>query len=439
MSAIAIQSRGGLSGMHRRRRGAGSGYSVSMQFLPPLLLRWLALGLLVWGCGRALPATAQGFAWDVQGLPTTSLGQQVQVLREYGARWTVQEAQERFAELNPPPLRAEVLSFGIGAPPVWLRLPLHNAEPDALRMHLLMGTTWMDRADIYLLRGHKVHQQFHLGDESAVAYGVVPGFGFGWALDLPPQHSTLLVRVQSLDPLVLPLHLLDAGGLAEQRDTVQYGYELMFGALFALMLYNLALFAVARNHLHARYALYIASMLLMCVAYTGKGLAQWWPQSPGFQRYVILCTMVLFNMAGIHFAVHFLRLYRLFPLLGRWLRGAMLATVGATLGLVLLDLHLAAVWWAFGVFLVCTLLLFFMGVWALWTRQPYGRLFFLAVTTSMAGAMSTWLAVVGFIPYFPATFHAMEAGFLVDAVLLAYALGLRVIAERSEYARLRRL
>ena len=409
-----------------------------MPLFPLPLLRWLLLALLVWGGARALPVAAQGFAWDAQALPTASLGQHVQMLREYGARWTLEEAQQRFAQANPPPPLREVLSFGIGAPPVWLRLPLHNTERESLRMHLLLGTIWLDRADIYLLRGDQLLQQFHLGDESAYAYGVVPGFGFGWAVDLPPQHSTLLVRVQSLDPLVLPLHLLDAGGLAEQRDTVQYGYELMFGALFALMLYNLALFAVARNHLHARYALYIASMLLMCIAYTGKGLAQWWPQCPGFQRYVILCTMVLFNMAGLHFAAHFLRLHQIFPVLGRWLGHAKLATMLATLVLVAMDRHLAAVWWAFGVFLVCTLLLFALGVWALWARQPYGRLFFFAVTASMAGAMSTWMAVVGLIPFYGASFHAMEAGFLVDAALLAYALGQRVIAERTDPTRRRR-
>ena len=425
--------------MHRRGLGLVCGYSGSMHLFPPPLLRWLALVLLVWGGCRGLPAAAQGFAWDAQSLPTTSLGQQVQMLREYGGRWTLEEAQQRFAQTNPPAPLREVLSFGIGAAPVWLRLPLHNTERESLRMHLLLGTIWLDRADIYLLRGGKLLQEFHLGDESAYAYGVVPGFGFGWAVDLPPQHSTLLVRVQSLDPLVLPLYLLDAGALAEQRDIVQYGYELMFGALFALMLYNLALFAVARNHLHARYALYIASMLLMCIAYTGKGLDLWWPQSPGFQRYVILCTMVLFNMAGLHFAVYFLRLHQIFPVLGRWLGYAKLATMGVTLVLAVLDRHLPAVWWAFGVFLVCTLLLFAMGVWALWTRQPYGRLFFFAVTASMAGAMSTWLAVVGLIPFVSTSFHAMEAGFLVDAALLAYALGQRVIAERSHPARKHRV
>jgi hypothetical protein len=312
-----------------------------------------------------------------------------------------------------------------------LRLPLHNADRDALRLHLLLGTTWLDSADIYVLRGDKVHRQFHLGDESPYAYGVVPGFGFGWEVDLPPQYSTLLIRVQSLDPLVLPLQLLDAGALAAQCEIVQYSYELLFGALFALILYNLTLFAVAHNHLHARYALYITSMLLMCIAYTGKGLANWWPQSPGFQRYAILCSMVLFNMAGLNFAVHFLQFRRIFPMLARALLYAKWAVVGTMAGLVVLDRHLAAVWWAFGVFLVCTVLLFCLGGWAVWARRPNGRLFFTAVTASMAGAASAWLVVVGVVGYSTMSFRIMEIGFLLDAVLLAYALGQRVIAEKT--------
>ncbi|MDT8990254.1 7TM diverse intracellular signaling domain-containing protein [Curvibacter sp. APW13] len=398
--------------------------------LPMPLWRWLALAVLV--CTPML-SRADGFAWDIEGLPTHSLGRQIQLLRDYGGTWTVVDAQQRFADLNPPAPRDEVLSLGIGSPTVWLRLPLHNAQPESVRRHLLLGTTWLDSADVYLVRAGQVMRKFHLGDEGPYAYGVVPGFGFTWELDLPPQRSELLVRVQSMDPLVLPLQLLDAQALAEQRDRVQYSYELMFGALFALMLYNLALFLVVRNPLHGRYALYVGSMLVMCIAYTGKGLSAWWPDSPGFQRYFILCTMVAFNMAGLNFAVHLLRFRQQHPHWGRALLAAQWATAGVMGYLVLADWHLWAVWWAFLVFLACMLILFAFGVWALRTRQPYGKIFFAAVSISMAGAASAWLSVVGVLGYTTLQFRAMEAGFLLDAALLAIALG-RTTAARPEQA-----
>lgn len=376
-------------------------------------------------------AQAQNFAWDVQGLPTSSLGRYVQVLREYGAPWSAEQAMARFAQLNPPPLRDEVLSFGIGAAPVWVLLPLHNANPGSLRMHLLLGTTWMDSADAYVVKAGKVRSRWHLGDEVPYAYGVVPGFGFEWELELPPQRSDLLVRVQSLDPLVLPVQLLDAVALASQRDQVQYGYELLFGALFALVLYNLTLFAVARHPLHLRYALYVGSMLLLCIAYTGKGLASWWPDSPGFQRYAILCAMVLFNVLGLNFATHFLHLPRHWPQVARLVRGGAWLVLGAMVLWAILDQHALAVWWAFSVFLAATALLFGFGAWAAWTRQPSGRLFFAAVAVSMAGATLAWLAVTGTVGFSMASLHAMEVGFLVDAALLAIALGQRIIAEKK--------
>jgi hypothetical protein len=398
-----------------------------LRLIASLLLRCL-LVLAAW------PVQAQNFAWDAQALPSSSLGRYVQVLREYGTPWTVAQALERFAQTNPPPLRDEVLSFGIGAAPVWLLLPLHNDDPNSLRMHLLLGTTWMDSADAYVVRAGKVRSHLHLGDEVPYAYGVVPGFGFEWELELPPQRSALLVRVQSLDPLVLPLQLLDAAALASEREGVQYGYELLFGALFALVLYNLALFMVARNPLYVRYALYVSTMLLLCIAYTGKGLASWWPQSPGFQRYVILCAMVLFNLVGLNFAVHFLHLRQHLPRLGRLLRWSQWGVLGGLVLWLALDRHLAAVWWAFSVFLAATVVLFGVGAWAAWTRQPSGRLFFAAVSTSMAGAAIAWLAVTGVVGFSMRSLHLMEVGFLVDAALLAIALGQRILAEKNARA-----
>lgn len=415
--------------MPRGRQSARGAYHRPMANFPhPGWWRWLAVLLLVWG---GASARADSFAWDIEELPTHSLGKQVQLLRDYSGDWTVDDAMQRFISHNPPLQRDEVLSLGIGSPTVWLRLPLHNAQPDTVRRHVLLGTTWLDSADLYLVRAGQVLRRFHVGDEVPYAYGVVPGFGYAWELDLPPQYSTLLVRVQSQDPLVLPLQLLDAQSLANQRDPVQYSYELMFGALFALALYNLTLFVVARNPMHGRYALYVVSMLVMMLAYTGKGLSLWWPGSPGFQRYAILCSMVAFNMAGLHFAMHFLRLRQQHPLWGRWLVAGQWVAVGVMAALVLGDRHLAAVWWAFGVFLVCTLLLFVLGLWAMRTRQPSGRLFFVAVTISMAGAASAWFVVVGILGYSSLQFRVMEAGFLVDAVVLAIALGRYTAVEQD--------
>lgn len=393
-----------------------------------LLQQRLLYGLAVLLLLGAQPLRAAEFAWDALALPTTSLGQHVQVLREYGARWTVEEALQRFALTNPAPPRAEVLSFGIGAVPVWLRLPLHNPEQEALRLHLLLGTTWLDSADLYLLGPKGVYQQIHLGDEAPYAYGVLPGMGFGLALDLPPQATTLLVRAESVDPLILPLQLLNAQALASQREAVQYSYELIFGALFALILYNLTLFAVSRNPLHGRYALYVGSMLALALAYTGKGLSLWWADSPAFQRYIILCCMVIFNVLGLNFAMHFLRLRQLHPVWSRCLQGAQWATLGVMAALVGTDQHLWAVWWAFGAFLAFMGLSIGLAAWAVLTRQPFGGWFFAAVFISTVGAASAWLVVVGAVGYDTLRFRIMEAGFLVDAVLLAIALGRQTAA-----------
>ena len=139
---------------------------------------WVALVLLAVGWS----AQASGVA--LQALPEGSLGKHALVLVEApGAPLDLGQAMARKAQFQPG--ATEILSFGIGASPVWIRLPITNAEAQARAMQLVTGAPWTDRIDVFLVQDGRVLASAQTGDERPGARGLQPGVGYVSALEIP--------------------------------------------------------------------------------------------------------------------------------------------------------------------------------------------------------------------------------------------------------------
>ncbi|MCV2358373.1 sensor domain-containing diguanylate cyclase [Paucibacter sp. TC2R-5] len=390
----------------------------------PILL--LILLLLQAGRVGAEPLLVKG-STGLTGLPGGSLGLQTEVFIETPGETVAQpldlaqaQALQRAGKFNPG--QQQVLNFGIGAPPVWLRLALHNPGAQAVEMRLLAGTTWLDSVALYQLQGDKLLTQVHTGDEQAGAQGLTPVLGFVFALRLPPGDSELFLRVASVDPMLLPLELVTPGQLAQRRLQTGYFYGLVYGFLFALCVYNLLLFAGLRQRSYLYYALYLATLIAMNMAYTGHGQAWFWPGAVYWQLYIIVVLIVLFGCSGLLFAARFLALREHAPRALRavqWFCGlGLLGMLAAVLG----DWHLAATLLAFFFVTIFTFAMVGLGWLTLRQRRRAGRYFLIAALCGMVGTLVTTLSTWSVIPFKTWTFHALEVGLMFEASLLALAL-----------------
>lgn len=382
--------------------------------------------LLVFCCLCLRLAGAEAQPLDVTRMPTGSLGLHVQVLSEDGPELSLEEARARFQQGGALPGHRPVLSFGIGARPQWVRLQLFNPGAQVRTLRLLVGTTWTDRIDAYLLVPGQPATTWHTGDERVPAPGLTPGLGFQTEMDFAPGDSEIYLRVYAVDPLLLPMELMSASQMGELERQVHYGYGLFFGFLVALMAYNAMLFLGLRRRSNLMYVLYLAALVLLNLAYTGHGAYLLWPGQVGVQRYAILVFMLMFAISGLAFADRFLALFKHSPRLHRTVVMGCAAGALIMVALVVTDYHLCAAWLAFGVALVFAPGMVLLGAASVRHGQVAGRYFLAAAVCGMAGATTTTLSVLGWIPFTTATFHGLEFGFLVDATLLALALAYQI-------------
>jgi PAS domain S-box-containing protein len=358
-------------------------------------------------------------------LPTESLGTWADLLVEDGPPLSLEEAQARQREGLFRKGSHPVLTYGIGARPCWVHLELFNPTTELLPFKMVVGTTWTDRLDMYVVHDNRVSASWQTGDDYPNAQGLIPAVGFTFSPRFAPGRSDLYLRVESIDPLVLPIELMTEERALSNERLVHYSYGLLYGYLIALIAYNIMLFAGLRERSYLYYSFYLASFILLNVAYTGHGSAWLWPGQPLLQRYMIYVMMLLYCCCGLLFASRFLALKEHAPRVLRLMRLSALSGVGLMVLFIMMGSQLGAALLAFSVVSLFTPGMVLLGIFTVSHGLVAGRYFLMATIFGMLGASSTSLAVWGWLPFNSLTYHGVDYGIVIEATLLALALAHR--------------
>ena len=355
-------------------------------------------------------------------VPSHSLGRYADFFVEDDVALSLDEAMAKQRAGGFEPETKNTPDFGIGSKPVWLHLAVNNDTRADAEFYFVGGMTWLDRLDLYLVHADGSRVAVHTGDELPDAPGLTPAMGYVLPLHFTAGRSDLYLRIASTDPMAVPLELMTEQQLDEHRLHFGYFYGFFFGFLIALSAYNVLLFAGTRERSYLYYSLALFSILFCNFTYTGHGVAWLWPELPSFQRFVILVSMLVYNLLGLLFAARFLALAQNSPRTMRamcWLMatGLGLMTLAVLTGNQFIAALVAFVWmFAFSVGM------FLLGFLSVMRKQSSGRYFLLATFFGMLGVGTTALAVWGKIPFLIYTFHAAEIGLVIEATLLALGL-----------------
>ena len=359
-------------------------------------------------------------------LPAGSLGRQASVLFEQEVPLQLAQAQALQAAGAFHAGERAVLTLGIGAPAVWVHVPLSNPTGQPLPLRLTLGTTWLDHLDVYLVHGGIASAQWQTGDSYAHAPGLVPASGFVFTATVPAGRSDLYLRVQTDDPLVLPIRLQADAVAAHGEVLLRYGYGFLYGFLMALAIYNGVLYTGLRERSYLYYAVLLLCFIMTNLGYSGHGAAWLWPDWPGFQRYIVLVLMVLYGCCGLLFASRFLALAEHAPRVLRMVQGLVLVVLALLILCLLWESQHAAALLAFNFLTLFSVLMVTLGIITIRHNRVIGRYFLAASCFGMLGMVLTTLATWGWLPFHAVTYHAAEVGVLIEATLLALALAAQV-------------
>lgn len=376
------------------------------------LLTWL---LLAPGASAQLPLPV-----DVQH--EYALGLHTHYLQESNGPLTLQQALAAYEDGKFAPGNHEALNFGIGAKPVWVHLALHNGTGRLAPRQLSVETPWLDRVDIYFRHDDRTVANYTVGDRLPFADRPSALRYFAIDYEVPPGVTEVFLRIETPDPMVLPIYLLTQQQAVARERTYHYTYGILYGFLSALLAYNLMLYAGLRHRRYVLYSLYLGMFLLMNLAYTGHAFQWLWPQATVWTQWANPLLIVVYGVSGLVFARCFLDTKLRFPRVDRTVVVYIVASVVVFALASLLGRRDLALLVAFGFIFLFSIIMLGLGVLAVRGGQVSARYFLLAAFTAMLGAASTALSTWGFLPFNVWTFRAVEMGIMLDATLLALAL-----------------
>jgi diguanylate cyclase (GGDEF)-like protein len=378
-----------------------------------LLLSMLPGGMAVAAANPPIPAN----------LPHNDpVGRYASYLKEADGRLTLDQAIAAYESGAFAAGRSHVLNFGIGSEPVWIHFRVANETAGPLPRRLSIETAWLDQVDVYFRHGGKTVAAYQVGDRKAFRPRPVDSRGYEFDHAFALGVSDVFVRVQTPDPMVMPIYLMSPER-AQVRETEQhYSYGFLYGFLFALLAYNVMLYAGLRDPRYILYSLYLGMFLLMNISYTGHGFQWIWPSHTGWAQWSNPILMVLYGASGLLFALRFLDTRRYFPRVHKTVLGYLGVAGFLELVAVVFDSQRYALLVSFTFVFLFTGVMLAMGAMAVRSGQKAARYFLLAAFSAMVGAAVTALSVSGFIPFNVWTFRAVDIGMLLDATLLALAL-----------------
>jgi diguanylate cyclase (GGDEF)-like protein len=315
-----------------------------------------------------------------------------------------------------------VLNFGIGARPAWVRLAVNNPINAPIVRRLSIETAWLDQIEVYFRSPGGALDAHRGGDRRPFSQRPLESRFFAFDHAFQPGTTEVFIRVETPDPMVLPIHLAEINAARLRESGQEHSYGIVYGFLFALLAYNAVLYAGLRSRRFLFYSTYLAVFILMNVAYTGHGFAWLWPESLKWQQWSNPVLIYLYGIAGLLFAVTFLDTRRHFPRVYRAVVGYGLAFGAVLAAAVLAGSQVVALLASFSFIFLFTFVMLLLGVIAVRADQRSAKYFLLATVAAMIGAGLSTLSVWGFIPYNNWTYRAVELGMLVDATLLALAL-----------------
>ena len=325
------------------------------------------------------------------------------------------------------------LSLGIGAKPVWIRFDFTHVKDRVLSKHLSVHTSWLDKLDVYFLHDGRVVRDYRVGDSFNYSQRPQPSRYFVFDHDFHPGISTVFIRAETPDPMLLPIYLEDIEEASAAQTFENYSYGFIYGGMFTLLAYNLMIFFSLKNTRYLYFSLYITAFLAMNMAYSGHGFMWFWSDSPHWQAWSNPVLMLLFSLSGLLFATRFLntkeslpKLHRVVVLIGTGFLFAELLAIG-------MGSQVSALLLSFSLVFVFSVLMVLLGGVAFFKGNQSAKYFLFGSVTHVTASSITAMVVCGFIPYSTVAYRAVEFGMMLDAILLAMALAdkFRIVQEEK--------
>ena len=241
--------------------------------------------------------------------------------------------------------------------------------------------------------------------------------------DLPPrpgETATYYLRLHSDTRTSFRAMLHSGAGLIPELSLQYWLLGIFYGILFIMVLYNLILFFFLSERTYLYYVLYVLSGALLFLTEDGLGFQYLWSDFPRLNHFIGALAPVLLLLTFATYAGGFLDTASRLPGLhrvGQWV-------VGISTALLVLDAAVVHSGFSFWLYLLPYGLLYYAGLQAYRSGLRPARYLLLAqalVATSLTFLIMRKLGINFYSNVY--TVYSLNAAFVVEVVILSYALG----------------
>ncbi len=346
------------------------------------------------------------------------------------------------------PVGENGIMLGITESAYWLRFKvLEKMDPEngpnfpsqRAGWILDVGKPWIDKIDVYIpvedgainAAGQR-YSVIQAGDSRPTANGQISNGTFSFKFPPHFKHEAFFfIRMESSTSLTTPITLWSETSFRDHISKMSFRFGLIFGAMLAMILFNLFICVSLRDRIYLFYVLFMGGMLfyLFCAYGHIKDLIP--PLPPHLVSYTFLSMLGAAYFFAFAFSKEFLGTKKTAPALNKMLTALMVVSL-SLIPMGVLEKHFLSNLTAHILGLVGPFALLSAGVVSMSRGFRPARFFLMAWFMLLFGSALYAFKGLGLIPHTLLSFYSVAVGAALESILLSFALADRINGLRKE-------
>lgn len=292
--------------------------------------------------------------------------------------------------------QGKTLSFTNTNSAYWFHFTATNDTANQTTWHARINYPLLDDIQFHVLRNGLL-SSVNTGDARPFDSRVVNHQYYLFPISFAPhEKADIYIRVVSSGAITVPLQLFQTEELIRQSNTHSLLQGLHYGTLLILCIYNGLLFFSTKSRSYIYNALYLASLSLFMFSVSGLSFQYLWPNSPQIANLAIPVSEGVVVLAMALFARSFLYTDN------TQIKTFHAINIVTTLGIAIVIIGLTIPYYLaikLGTLLgiICISVIYIIGIARMAEGYKPAKLFVVAWSIFLAGAMTYALAAFGFI------------------------------------------
>lgn len=306
----------------------------------------------------------------------------------------------------------------------WVKLSIDNTPESKKKWLLEFYDQSIDHITAFIPDGTGGYTVKEMGDKNPFSQRLFNHKNFQLLLDNNEDGITnFYFKINSSQKADIRIALRSLNRFVHYALSEYFLYGLFYGMILIIAFYNFLIFLAVKEMKYVYYILYLLSVAFYAMSLDGIGFQYFWPNSPGWNAVVNGIFSFSIVLWAVLFTVRFLNTKRkaLAFHYSLWL------SLSVKIGLFCLGLFVDNKYFELTYFdSIPFLLILSTSVFLLIKKYQAARFFVMAYGVLFIGISIKVLANYAIIPHNTLVYYSLHFAFLVEMVLLSFALGDRI-------------